>query len=121
MSLLLRTIQSFPGGKTAEQLVHILDKDCDTLARQSVYSNLRELSERGQIRRNRTGQWRSTLFSNDPIKNSQSPEIFDQDVMSKDSLLASKAEFFVEKLIYDENRARTTVKSEVDSTKLMNY
>jgi len=30
MSLLLRTIKSYPKGKLAEELIYILDKDCET-------------------------------------------------------------------------------------------
>jgi hypothetical protein len=57
MSLLLRTIKSYPRGKLAEELIYILDKDCDPEQRISVFSELTELDRQDLIMRGVDGRW----------------------------------------------------------------
>lgn len=58
MSLLLRTIKSYPKGKLAEELIYLLDKDCDPHRRISVFSELTELEKQNLIIRGKDGKWR---------------------------------------------------------------
>ena len=58
MSILLRTIQSYPKGKLAEELIFLLDKDCDPHKRISVFSELTELERQDLIYRDTSGKWR---------------------------------------------------------------
>lgn len=58
MSLLLRTIKSYPRGKLAEELIYLLDKDCDPHKRMSVFSELTELEKQNLIFRASDGKWR---------------------------------------------------------------
>jgi very-short-patch-repair endonuclease len=58
MTLLLRTIQSYPRGKLAEELIFLLDKDCDPHKRISVFSELTELERQDLICRDKNGKWR---------------------------------------------------------------
>lgn len=58
MSLLLRTIRSFPKGKLAEELIFLLDKDCDPHKRISVLSELVELQKQDLIVKGIDGRWK---------------------------------------------------------------
>ena len=58
MSLLLRTIKSYPRGKLAEELIYLLDKDCDPHKRISVFSELTEMEKQNLIFRGADGKWR---------------------------------------------------------------
>ena len=58
MTLLLRTINSYPKGKLSEELIYLLDKDCDPHKRISVFSELTELEKQNLIFRDRDGKWR---------------------------------------------------------------
>jgi len=58
MSLLLRTIKSYPKGKLSEELIFLLDKDCDPHKRISVFSELTELERQDLIYRGTDGKWR---------------------------------------------------------------
>ena len=51
MSLLLRTIKSYPKGKLAEELIYLLDKDCDPHKRISVFAELTELEQQNLVLR----------------------------------------------------------------------
>ena len=97
MTLLLRTIQSFPSGRTAEQLVKLMDKDCNSLERQSVYSDLRELSGKGLIKRTRGGHWFSSITFKNVPDNNRNPKYFGKDVLPNELLLANEAEFLIKK------------------------
>ena len=46
MTLLLRTINSYPKGKLSEELIYLLDKDCDPHTRISVLAELPEREKR---------------------------------------------------------------------------
>jgi len=63
MNLLLRTIQSFPKGKFAEELIFLLDKDCDPHKRISVLSELIELERQDLIYRDMDGKWRRRYYN----------------------------------------------------------
>ena len=58
MSLLLRTIKSYPKGKLAEELIYLLDKDCDPHKRISVFAELTELEQQNLVFRDSEGKWR---------------------------------------------------------------
>ena len=58
MSLLLRTIKSYPRGKLAEELIYLLDKDCDPHKRISVFAELTELEQQNLVFRDSEGKWR---------------------------------------------------------------
>ena len=58
MTLLLRTINSYPKGKLSEELIYLLDKDCDPHKRISVFSELTELEKQNLIFRGTDGKWR---------------------------------------------------------------
>jgi very-short-patch-repair endonuclease len=58
MSLLLRTIKSYPTGKLAEELIYLLDKDCDPHKRISVFAELTELEQQNLVFRDSEGKWR---------------------------------------------------------------
>lgn len=58
MSLLLRTIKSYPKGKLAEELIYLLDKDCDPHKRISVFSELIDLEQQALVHRGVDGKWR---------------------------------------------------------------
>ena len=58
MSLLLRTIKSYPKGKLAEELIYLLDSDCDPQKRISVFSEITELENKNLIMRGEDGKWR---------------------------------------------------------------
>lgn len=66
MSLLLRTIEAFPRGRTTEELLVLLDKDFDFGKRASIQSELGQLFERGLILKHRDGKWRATIRSVSP-------------------------------------------------------
>ena len=63
MSLLLRTIKSHPKGKLTEELIYILDKDCDPQQRISVFSELTELDKQDLIMRGVDGKWRGRFHN----------------------------------------------------------
>jgi len=67
MSLLLRTIKSYPRGKLAEELIYLLDKDCDPHKRISVFAELTELEQQNLVFRDSEGKWRgkSTTINED--------------------------------------------------------
>ena len=58
MTLLLRTINSYPKGKRSEELIYLLDKDCDPHKRISVFYELTELEKLNLIFRDADGKWR---------------------------------------------------------------
>lgn len=59
MSVLLRTIASFPSGRTTNELFALLDVEFDPRKRTELYAELSSLTESGRIRRDRDGRWRS--------------------------------------------------------------
>jgi very-short-patch-repair endonuclease len=59
MSLVKRTIEAFPLGRTTEQLLALLESDFDRDRRASVIAELSYLSELGDVRRGSDGRWRS--------------------------------------------------------------
>lgn len=59
MSLLLRTIEAFPLGRTTEQLFALLDVDFEHRKRQALLAELDELVTNGRISRGRDGRWRA--------------------------------------------------------------
>jgi len=61
MSLLLRTIKSYPKGKLAEELIYLLDKDCDPHKRISVFAELTELEQQNLVFRDSEGKWRGNF------------------------------------------------------------
>lgn len=73
MSLLLRTIQSFPKGKLAEELIYLLDKDCDPHKRISVFSELNDLEKQNLIFRDTSGKWRGKFSFQHDTKQAASP------------------------------------------------
>ena len=62
MSLLLRTIKAFPSGKLAEELIFLLDKDCNPQQRIALFSELYDLEMQGLIRRGTDGKWKGDFF-----------------------------------------------------------
>ena len=62
MSTILRTIKGFPKGKLAEELIFLIDRDCDKQRRVSFYSELRELEQQSLIFRDSNGRWRARYF-----------------------------------------------------------
>lgn len=59
MSVLLRTIASFPSGRTTNQLFALLDVEFDPRKRTELYAELSSLTDSGKIRRDRDGRWRT--------------------------------------------------------------
>lgn len=59
MSVLLRTISSFPTGRTTNELFALLDVEFDPRRRTELYAELSALTEAGKISRDRNGRWRS--------------------------------------------------------------
>ena len=62
MSTILRTIKGFPKGKLAEELIFLINRDCDKQKRVSFYSELRELEQQSLIFRDPNGRWRARYF-----------------------------------------------------------
>ncbi|RMD46530.1 MAG: hypothetical protein D6832_07645, partial [Alphaproteobacteria bacterium] len=58
MSLLLRTIEAFPRGRTTEELEALLGASFDSARRQALRNELVELQRAGWITRGRDGRWR---------------------------------------------------------------
>ena len=59
MSLVLRTIEGLPRGRTTEDLLALLSADFDPRRRASIVAELGALSDQGLIRRGRDGLWRA--------------------------------------------------------------
>ena len=75
MTILLRTIQSYPKGKLAEELIFLLDKDCDPHKRISVFSELTELERQDLIYRDTSGKWRRKYNRSIPQRTDQAGTI----------------------------------------------
>lgn len=58
MSLVLRTLEAFPGGRTTEEILALLDVDFDPRKRLSIIASLDELSAQGLARKDGDGKWR---------------------------------------------------------------
>jgi very-short-patch-repair endonuclease len=58
MSVVLRTIEAFPRGRTTEELLVLLGASFDEDKKRSVVSELRELATSGVVRLERNGRWR---------------------------------------------------------------
>lgn len=58
MSVLLRTIQAFPTGRTTSELLALLNIDFDPRKRTAIYAELSALSEAGKVAKGRDGRWR---------------------------------------------------------------
>lgn len=63
LSLVMRTIDSFPRGRTTEELFALLDVDFSDHKRASILSELSGLLASGQIRKERDGRWRPAVRS----------------------------------------------------------
>ena len=121
MTLLLRTIQSFPSGRTSEQLVKLMDKDCNTLERQSVYSDLRELSGKGLIKRTRGGYWFSSITFKNVPDNNRNPQVFGKDVLPNELLLANEADFLIKKSDCKKYDEENLIDTKITTSKLIQY
>jgi len=63
MSVLLRTIQAFPTGRTTSELLALLNIDFDPRKRTAIYAELSALSEAGKVTKGRDGKWRPVATS----------------------------------------------------------
>ncbi len=70
MSLLLRTIEAFPRGRTTEQLNALLDIAFEPAKREAILRELSALQIEGAVTLGRDGRWRPTRR---PTSNAQSP------------------------------------------------
>ena len=89
MSLLLRTIKSFPSGKTSEELVELVNKDFIRNGRVSVFSELKRLYVDGLIFQNDDGKWRYDTGS--IVSNNE-----DLSEHNENLLKACPADFFIQ-------------------------
>ena len=92
MSLIRRTIEAFPLGRTTEQLLILLDIDFDRDRRASVIAELSYLSEIGDVRRGSDGRWRSLKVAASNQINSNNVNSPVRSMLDDDSLMASPAQ-----------------------------
>ena len=62
MSVLLRTIDAFPRGRTTNELLALLNTDFDAGRRSEIYAELASLSASGKVFKGRDGKWRSATI-----------------------------------------------------------
>ena len=91
MSLVKRTIEAFPLGRTTEQLLALMEMDFDRDRRASVIAELSYLSERGDVRRGSDGRWRSLKVAASNQRNSNSVNSPVLSAMDDEWLMASPA------------------------------
>ncbi|MDC3324342.1 AAA domain-containing protein [Planktomarina temperata] len=113
MNLLLRTIQSFPKGKFAEELIFLLDKDCDPHKRISVLSELIELERQDLIYRDMDGKWRRRYYNS----LSSTVEVGGADGQGLDAVPGT----FSELPHSDSEVSSIEVSGEIDLKKLLGY
>lgn len=90
MSLVLRTLEAFPGGRTTEEILALLDVDFDPQKRLAVIAGLDELAAQGVARRGRDGKWKVLRRSPAPTFGAVLPAL---DGVTSDELLAVPARF----------------------------
>ena len=74
MTILERTICSFPRGRTTEELFALLDVDFQPSARAALLSELNELQEQGRVRRSHDGRWSSIKNLSDAPAPDETPK-----------------------------------------------
>lgn len=90
MSLVLRTLEAFPGGRTTEEILALLDVDFDPQKRLAVIAGLDELAAQGVARRGRDGKWKVLRRSPVTTFGGVLPAL---DGLTSDELLAVPARF----------------------------
>lgn len=119
MSLLLRTIESFPLGRTTEQLFALLDIDFEPKKRQAIMAELDQLASGGRISRGRDGRWRAlpplpNVVRRNPTTRTNPPE-------TADVLTAAPATFREQALDEEEQGAQQEATAKVDPAALLRY
>jgi hypothetical protein len=113
MSLLLRTIKSYPRGRLAEELIYLLDKDCDPHKRISVFSELTELEKQNLIFRGADGKWRGKFNLHKESSQESKPE--------EEYQLYAVAGQFKELTETSAEIDQTDVSSDLDLKRLLGY
>lgn len=94
MSIVLKSIEAFPTGRTTAELFALLDVDFDANARVSIRAELAELGQQGIVRLGRDGKWRLTSRSSPPTPaNPKSDGPSEQVDDALDVLIAAAARF----------------------------
>lgn len=94
MSVLLRTIEAFPTGRTTNELFALLDVDFDPRKRVQLHSELAALVDTGKISKGRDGRWRPIVVA--PARSAGSAPPRETNVLSSPTLNAAPAFFFAE-------------------------
>jgi len=119
VTLLTRTIESFPRGRTLPELLALLDVDFDSRKRAAILAELSELSDMGVVRRGRDGKWRPVAV---PRTTAHGPH--DQDMassaMDANILIAAAGRFHTREQIRDDVEERTAT-LEHDPSALLRY
>ena len=122
MSLLLKTIESFPLGRTTNELMVLLDVAFDGAQREAVGRELAELQARGVISLGRDHRWRAQHRRLAP-PSAPAPRPIHSGNAPSDPLIASPATFtrkpIVADVLPDEDRAASEV--ELDPHALLRY
>lgn len=117
MSLVLRTLEAFPGGRTTEEILALLDVDFDPRRRLAIIAGLDELSTQGLARKDRDGKWRLIRRGQSlpgARKNTQ-----DTSTAASDELLAVPARF--QELAEAETLAQSEETASVNPAALLRY
>ena len=93
MSVVLRTIQAFPYGRTTCELFALLDSEFDRHKRRQILSELDDLQEKRMIRQDRKGRWHLTRHRSSPLTSGERSTNLPADGESHEVLTAVPARF----------------------------
>ncbi len=111
MSLVRRTVEAFPRGRTTEELLVLLDVDFNPERRRSVLAELSELSEMGHVRRTPDGRWRAARNRALGKRGAVSGGPIDGQPELSDGLIAAPA-------VFAENTSDEVAEAEVEDEKI---
>ena len=118
MSVLLRTIEAFPSGRTTGELFALLDIDFDPRRRVELHSELATLADTGKISKGRDGRWRPITVA--PPRSTGATSSINRSAIGASVLTAAPALFLAE-AAPDEPLDVQDVQSPKDPAALMRY
>jgi very-short-patch-repair endonuclease len=121
MSIVRKTLDAFPRGRTTEELLVLLGATFDEGKRRSVIAELQVIAEAGLARQDRDGRWKSVVAVSAPANDAQalaSPRLNDLD---QDLLFAIPASFDVRRKPIEVEAGDDGAAMSVDPNALLRY
>jgi very-short-patch-repair endonuclease len=121
LSVVLRTIEAFPRGRTTEELVVLLDAAFDEGRRQSILAELQSLAQTGSVRLGRNGRWTPASPAQTKDMRPVRPTHWSTDPKNDSSLLAIPVRFSSEPSVADRGIEADDASVVADPQALLRY